>query len=72
MSRTAGKLAAAVRVLLELTEVGAEMPIQLVWDLLENAVTKAELRAAIATVDELVPASDIELDGNGSRSSPGG
>ncbi|WP_227999729.1 Tn3 family transposase [Nocardia australiensis] len=63
VSRTAGKLASAVRVLLEMTEVDAQMPIQLVWDLIENAVTKAELRAAIATVEELVPASDAELDG---------
>jgi hypothetical protein len=32
-------------------------------DLIKNTVTRAELRAALSTVDDLVPIADAELDG---------
>jgi TnpA family transposase len=63
VSRSAGKLASAVRVLLEMTDTAPELSLELVWDLIENTVTRAELRTALATVDDLVPPSDAELDG---------
>ncbi len=63
VSRNAGKLAAAVKVLLEMSEVEPAISLEVVWDLIENAVTKRELRAAVATIDELVPADDAELAG---------
>ncbi|WP_327118915.1 Tn3 family transposase [Nocardia sp. NBC_01730] len=63
VSRHAGKLAAAVKVLLEMTEVGPELSLEMIWDHIENAVTKSELRRAVAAIDELVPVDDAELDG---------
>jgi len=63
VSRNAGKLAAAVRVLLEMSEVEPGISLEMVWDLIENAVTRSELRAAVAVIDELVPAGDAELNG---------
>ena len=63
VSRNAGKLATAVKVLLEMSEVKPDISLEMVWDLIENAVTKNELRAAVAVIDELVPANDAELDG---------
>lgn len=63
VSRYAGKLAAAVKVLLEMTEVKPDLSLQMMWDYIENSVTKSELRAAVAVIDELVPVDDAELDG---------
>jgi hypothetical protein len=33
------------------------------WDHIENSVTKSELRAAVAVIDELIPVDDAELNG---------
>ncbi|WP_280199129.1 hypothetical protein [Nocardia cyriacigeorgica] len=62
VSRNAGKLAQAVRVLLEMSENEPELSLDLVWDLIENTVSKAELRAALAAIDELVPQADPACD----------
>ncbi|GAC55078.1 putative transposase [Gordonia amicalis NBRC 100051 = JCM 11271] len=62
VSRNAGKLAQAVRVLLEMSENEPGLSLELVWDLIENTVSKAELRAALAAIDELVPQADPECD----------
>jgi hypothetical protein len=62
VTRNAGKLARAVRVLLEMSEANPELSLELVWDLIENTVSKAELRAAVAAIDELVPQADPEFD----------
>jgi hypothetical protein len=62
VTKSAGKLARAVRVLLEMTESTPELSLSLVWDLIENTVSRAELRAALAAVDELVPQADPEFD----------
>ncbi len=62
MSKNASKLARAVRVLLEMAETEPDLPLQLVWDLIENTVSKAELTSALAAIDELVPQADPELD----------
>lgn len=62
VTRNAGKLARAVRVLLEMSEADPGLSLELVWDLIENTVSKAELRAAPAAIDELVPQADPEFD----------
>jgi hypothetical protein len=62
VSRNAGKLARAVRVLLEMSETAPEVSLEMVWDLIENTVSKAELRAALAAIDELVPQADPEFN----------
>lgn len=62
VSRNAGKLAQAVRVLLEMSEAEPGLSLELVWDLIENTVSKAELRAALASIDELVPQADPVCD----------
>lgn len=59
VSRNAGKLAEAVRVLLDMVDVG----LGVVWDMIEKKVSVGKLRAAVAVIDELVPANDAELDG---------
>ncbi len=63
VSRYAGKLAAAVRVLLEMTEVKPDLSVEMMWDHIENSVTRSELRAAVAVIGELVPVDDAELNG---------
>ncbi|NKY60933.1 Tn3 family transposase [Nocardia flavorosea] len=63
VSRNAGKLAEAVRVLLEMVEIDQGIELGVVWDLIEAKVTGAALRSAVAVIDELVPAGDAELDG---------
>lgn len=63
VSRNAGKLAAAVKVLLEMVEVNQDVGLGVVLDMIEKTVTRAELRHAVQAVDELVPADDAELDG---------
>jgi hypothetical protein len=63
VSRNAGKLAAAVKVLLEMVEVNQDVGLGVVWDMIEKSVTRSELRYAVESIDELVPAGDAELDG---------
>lgn len=62
VAKNAGKLARAVRVLLEMSEADPALPLELVWDLIENTVSRAEVRAALAAIDELVPRADPEFD----------
>ncbi|TGD89058.1 Tn3 family transposase [Mycobacterium sp. TJFP1] len=63
VSRHAGKLSAAVKMLLEMSEVEPNLSVNMLWDLIENIATKSELRASVAVIDELVPVDDAELDG---------
>ncbi|MEZ2390695.1 Tn3 family transposase [bacterium RCC_150] len=63
VSRNAGKLSLAVKVMLEMVEVNEDVGLGLVWDMIERTVTKADLRSAVATIEELVPVGDAELDG---------
>ena len=63
LSRNAGKLADAMRVLLEMIEVNEDVGLAVVWDMIERKVTGSELRAAVTVIEELVPAADAELDG---------
>jgi len=55
VSREAGKLAAAMEVVLTVTEAEQDMPIARMWDLIEDVVTRSELRAAVALIHEVAP-----------------
>jgi len=63
VSKDAGKLAAAVGVLLEATEWGPEMTLELIWDAIENVVSRAELRTAVTNITAVVPAPGADPDG---------
>lgn len=63
ISRHAGKLAAAVEVMLEASEWGEDVPLRVVWDAIENRVSRGELRAAVAAVSEVQPPPDADPDG---------
>lgn len=47
VSRDAGKLAAAVGVMLGATAWGPEITLELLWDAIEAVVSRAELRTAV-------------------------
>ena len=51
VSRNAGKLAAAVKVLLEMVEVNQDVGLGVVLDMIEKTVTRAELQSAQADID---------------------
>ncbi len=65
IAKHAARLAAAVEVLLEAEEwgQGEEMTLEVVWDAIENVVSRAELRAAVAGVTEVLPPPDADPDG---------
>ncbi len=64
LSKHAARLAAAVEVMLEATEdYGEAMTLDLVWDAIENVVSRAELRAAVASLTEVLPPPDADPDG---------
>ncbi len=67
ISRNAGTLAAAVKVLLlvdELDPAAGEQTLARVWELIEHEVSRTDLASAVAAIDELVPPTDAELDGH--------
>ena len=58
----AAKLAAAVRVLFDAVNSPGELSLAEVWSRIEAVVTRDEVAAALAEVDELAPGPDEELD----------
>jgi hypothetical protein len=62
LARASAKLATAVEVLLAVTARGEEFGLDEVWELIDAVVSRGELRAAVATITELVPA-DVDDDG---------
>lgn len=65
IAKHAARLAAAVEVMLETTaDFGDQMTLDLVWDAIENVVSRAELRAAVASVTEVTPPPDADPDGD--------
>lgn len=62
ISRDAGRLAATVGVLLEASEWGGPVSLDLVWDAIESVVSRSELRAAVEHVAEVLP-PDADPDG---------
>lgn len=72
LSKHASRLAAAVEVMLAATEdYGEQMTLDLVWDAIENVVSRAELRAAVASLSDLLPPPDADPDPKGLVSSKG-
>jgi hypothetical protein len=63
LSKDAGKLAAAVGVLLDALEHGEQLSLDLVWEEIESKVSRAELRAAVAHLLEVAPPADADPDG---------
>ncbi|WP_433560423.1 hypothetical protein ACQP1O_22225 [Nocardia sp. CA-151230] len=54
-----------------MSEADPGLSLELVWDLIENTVSKAELRAALAAIDELEQVEQFEgvIDGLGAQPS---
>jgi hypothetical protein len=55
VSKDASKLASAVSVLLAADEMGDDLTVEHLWDLIEDVVSRAELRTAIANINAVVP-----------------
>ena len=62
LAKASSRLAAAVAVLLEAADWGEEVGLAQVWAAIEAIVPRSELRAAVATVTELVPPPGAEED----------
>jgi hypothetical protein len=62
VSKDAGKLAAAVGVLLEATTWGPKITLELVWDAIEAVVSRAELRTVVGNITDVVPAPGADPD----------
>jgi len=63
LSKDAGKLAAAVGVLLDALVDEQQLSLDLVWEEIESKVSRAELRAADAHLLEVAPPADADPDG---------
>ena len=63
LSKDAGKLAAAVGVLLDALEHEQQLSLDLVWEEIESKVSRAELRAAVAHLLEVAAPADADPDG---------
>ena len=62
LARASAKLATAVEVLMDATARGEELGLDGVWELIDAAVPRRELRAAVTAITELVP-PDVDDDG---------
>ena len=62
LGRDANRLASAVSVLLEADEWDATITIDVLWDAIENVATRAELRASVANIHQILP-PDADPDG---------
>jgi hypothetical protein len=60
--KDARRLAAAVGVLLEAEEWGQDVTIDVLWDAIENVASRAELRASMASIHQILP-PDADPDG---------
>ena len=63
LAKDAGKLAAAVGVLLDALEHEEQLSLDLVWEEIESKVSRAGLRAAVAHLMEVAPPADADPDG---------
>jgi hypothetical protein len=63
LSKDAGKLAAAVAVLLDALDHDEQLSFDLVWEQIETKVSREELRAAVAHLLEVAPPADADPDG---------
>jgi TnpA family transposase len=63
LSNAAGKLAAAVGVLLDALDQEEQLPLELIWEEIETKVSREELRAAVAHLMDVAPPPDGDADG---------
>ncbi|MFF5211064.1 DUF4158 domain-containing protein [Streptosporangium sp. NPDC000396] len=63
LAKASARLALAVEVLLEAAEIGDEVALFEVWEMIEARIPRRELRDAVETVHELVPPPDTDDDG---------
>lgn len=64
LTRATARLAVAAEALLDAEEWGSEEEISVaeVWEAIEAVVSRAEVRAAVATVNEMAPPPDAEAE----------
>jgi TnpA family transposase len=62
LAKASSRLAAAVEVLLEAADWGEQVRLEQVWEAIEAIMPRSELRAAVATVTELVPPPGADED----------
>ena len=63
LARASAKLAAAVDVLLDATGDGEEVGLEELWALIEAVASRAELRAAVAVISDIVPPPEGDDEG---------
>ena len=63
LSKDAGKLAAAVGVLLDALEHEQQLSLDLLWEAIESTVSRAELRAAVAHLLDIAAPADADPEG---------
>ena len=63
LSRDAGRLAAAVGVLLDALEREEPLALELIWEEIESKVSREELRSAVAHLIEVAQPPDADADG---------
>ena len=63
LSKDAGKLAAAVGVLLDALDQEEQLPLDLIWEEIETKVSREELRAAVTHLMEVAQPPDADPDG---------
>lgn len=64
LTKATARLAVAAEALLDSEDWGSEEEVRVaeVWEAIEAVISRAELRAAVATVHEIVPSPDAEAD----------
>jgi len=62
LARHSARLAAAVEVLLEVTELGEELTLGQVWESIEAIVPRRQLREAVNAVSDMVPPPGSDAD----------
>jgi hypothetical protein len=62
VSREAGKLAAAMAVLLRLTDAGTPVSLEDLWRAIEEVVPRSDIRAAVDSLRQVVPAPNEDPD----------
>ncbi|GGU01571.1 DUF4158 domain-containing protein [Actinomadura citrea] len=63
LARHSATLAAAVEMLLEVTEYGEEISLEQVWESIDAVVPRREMRSAVAAVTGMVPPPEADDDG---------
>ena len=62
LARHSARLAAAVEVLLEVTDAGGELTLEQVWESIEAVVPRRQLRESVDAVSDMVPPLGLDAD----------